>query len=137
MTYAGLFGQPIKGALMLFQQLVNSDSDHCNPQPPAAYALFIIAVKYMSTEYIAFLTYMPACYSLPLQIEFQQILSSISRHGPDYLKVKSSDEHYVRNATRQRRLVRTGAARRSSRADFFKQPRSYAGPRVQRRAAGF
>jgi len=79
MTYAGFFGQPIKGALMLFEQLVNSDSDHCNPNPPAAYALFIIAVKYMSTEYIAFLTYMPACYSLPLQIEFQQILSSISK----------------------------------------------------------
>jgi hypothetical protein len=27
-TYAGLFGQPIEGSFMLFQQLVNSDSDH-------------------------------------------------------------------------------------------------------------
>ena len=93
MTYAGFFGQPIKGALMLFQQLVNSNSYHRNPRLPAAYALFIIAVKYMSTEYmvvmrfenaslpeyIAFLTYMPACYSLALQIEFQQILSSVPR----------------------------------------------------------
>jgi hypothetical protein len=61
---------------MLFQQLVNPNSYHCNPQPPSAYALFIIAVKCMSIEYIAFLTYMPACYSLALQIEFQLILSS-------------------------------------------------------------
>ena len=77
MTHAGLFGQPIKGALMLFQQLVNSDSYHRNAQPRAAYALFIIAVKCMSIEYIAFLTYIPACYSLAVQIEFRLILSSV------------------------------------------------------------
>ena len=69
MAYSGFLGQPIEGSLLLFQQLVNSDSNHDNRQPPAAYALFIIAVKYMSIEYIAFLTYMPACYSLAFQIE--------------------------------------------------------------------
>ena len=69
MAYSGFLGQPIEGPFILFQQLVNSDSNHGNRQPPAAYALFITAVKYMSIEYIAFLTYMPACYSLALQIE--------------------------------------------------------------------
>lgn len=32
MTYAGFFSQPIEGPLMLFQQLVNSYSNHANPQ---------------------------------------------------------------------------------------------------------
>ncbi len=64
---------------MLFQQLVDANPYHAIPRPPTAYALFIIAVKYMSIEYIAFLTYMPACYSLAFQIEFQQILSSVPR----------------------------------------------------------
>ncbi len=66
MAYSGFLGQPIEGSSMLFQQLVNSDSNHGNRQPPAAY---IIAVRYMSIEYIAFLTYIPACYSLAFQIE--------------------------------------------------------------------
>ena len=69
MTYAGLFSQPIKGALVLFQQLVDSDSDHCNAKPPEYMTLLIMPVKYLSIEYIAFLTYMPACYSLPFKIE--------------------------------------------------------------------
>jgi hypothetical protein len=69
MTYAGLFSQPIKGALVLFQQLVDSDSDHCNARPPEYMTLFIRPVKNLSVEYIAFLTYMPACYSLAFKIE--------------------------------------------------------------------
>jgi hypothetical protein len=32
MTYAGFFSQPIEGPLMLFQQLINSYSDHGNAQ---------------------------------------------------------------------------------------------------------
>jgi hypothetical protein len=31
MTDAGLFGQPIEGSFMLFQQLVDSDSNHATP----------------------------------------------------------------------------------------------------------
>ena len=73
MAYSGFLGQPIEGPLVLSQQLVNSDSNHGNRQPPAAYPLFIMAVKYLSIEYIAFLTYISACYSLVLQIESSQL----------------------------------------------------------------
>jgi hypothetical protein len=65
MTDAGFFGQPIEGTLMLFQQFVDSNSNHfCATGLRNYTALFIILIKYLSIEYIAFLTYMPACYSL-------------------------------------------------------------------------
>ncbi len=64
MTNAGFFGQPIEGPLILFQQFVDSDSDHCSARPPVAYVLFIISVEYLSIAYIAFLTYMLPYYSL-------------------------------------------------------------------------
>jgi hypothetical protein len=34
MADAGFFGQPIERPLMLFQQLVDADSNHCNARPP-------------------------------------------------------------------------------------------------------
>ena len=77
MTDAGFFGQPIEGSLMLLQQLVNSDSNHGNARPPVMYGLFITAAKYLSIEYIAFLTYMPACYSLVFRLSpANSVLSS-------------------------------------------------------------
>ena len=70
MTYSGFFGQPIEGPLMLLQQLVYSNSNHFrSPTSRKVCPLFITAGKYLSIEYIAFLTYIPACYSLVLQIE--------------------------------------------------------------------
>jgi hypothetical protein len=56
------------------------------PKPPAAYALFITAVKYMSIEYIAFLTYMPACYSLAVQLESSWLSPRFLWNRPGYLK---------------------------------------------------
>ena len=74
MTYSGFFGQPIEGPLMLLQQLVYSNSNHFrSPTSRKVCPLFITAGKYLSIEYIAFLTYIPACYSLVLQIESSQL----------------------------------------------------------------
>ena len=65
MTDAGFFGQPIERPLVLFQQLIDSDFDHYDIRSPSAWlgllglacVLFITDAQYVSTEYIAFLTY--------------------------------------------------------------------------------
>ena len=65
MTDAGLFGQPVERPLLLFQQLIDSDFDHYNIRSPSAwFGLYPFSVRaiyhnaqYVSTEYIAFLTY--------------------------------------------------------------------------------
>ena len=64
-TNACLFGQPVERPLLLFQQLIDSDFDHYNIRSPSAwFGLYPFSVRaiyhnaqYVSTEYIAFLTY--------------------------------------------------------------------------------
>src|SRR5437667_4692983 len=65
MTNAGFFGQPIERPLVLFQQLIDSDFDHLQYSIFVSTirclgltcVLFITDAQYVSTEYIAFLTY--------------------------------------------------------------------------------
>jgi hypothetical protein len=65
MTDAGLFGQPVERPLLFFEDLIDSDFDHYDIRslsawfglPGLACVLFITDAQYVSTEYIAFLTY--------------------------------------------------------------------------------